>query len=169
MKNHRLQIAIFVLLVFAATPVAFLYGETEVLHGADSTFRTEALGICWGIVKAPVADSLQVVTRIQVLDPEKNPFKSFAVKAFHPFTGAAEWIAARQPIETTHDIISPREDFKRLGGRQIHFYHSVAGPADQAPDMVVEYLGIPDTTPELSDTEGLERYFAVAFERLTKP
>jgi hypothetical protein len=169
MKNHRRRIAIIVLIVFAAAPLAPLRAATEIRHGADAAFRTEALGICWGIVKTPPTDSLQVVIRIRVLDPAKNPFRSFAVKAVHPFSGAAEAITARRPLEAVNDVFSEREAFKDMGGRQILFFRQAAGPADQPPDLMVDYLGIPDTAPQFADKEALEGYFAMAFDRLMKP
>ena len=169
MKPYLMRFATFVLLSFALLPAASVYSETQILHGADSTFRSESIGICWGIVKAPETGSLQVVIRIRVLDPAHNRFRSFAVKAFHPFTGAAEWIAVRKMLETTNDIHTPREDFKRLGGRKILFYASATGPGDQPADLIVEYLGIPDTSPQFSSFNELEGYFGIAFDRLTKP
>jgi hypothetical protein len=169
MNTRWMRFATFVLLSLAALPAADARGETQILHGADSTFRSDSLGICWGIVQSPDTAALQVVIRIRVLDPAQNRFRSFAVKAFHPFTGAAEWIAVRQTLEATNDIITPREDFKRLGGRRILFYADATGPADQAPDLIVEYLGIPDTSPQFSREDELEAYFGMAFDRLTKP
>ena len=168
MKPSRMRLAIVVFLSFAVLPAA-VHGETQILHGADSTFRSDALGICWGIVKVPGTGALEVVIRIRVLKPAQNRFKSFAVEAFHPFTGAAEWIADRKPLEATNDIRTPREDFKRLGGRRILFYTGATGPGDQAPDLIVEYLGIPDTSPEFARFDELEHYFGIAFDRLTKP
>jgi len=169
MRPFWMRFAAIALLTLAAVPVAGVHGETQILHGADSTFRSESLGICWGIVKAPATGSLQVVIRIRVLDPAHNRFRSFAVKAFHPFTGADEWIEARKTLTATNDILTPREDFKRLGGRRILFFASAAGPEDQPPDLIVEYLGIPDTSPEFSSFDELEKYFKIAFDRLMNP
>jgi len=169
MKYYRQRIAILALLVAFTLPAALLYGETEIVHGADSTFRTDTLGICWGIVKDATSGALQVVTRIQLLEQEKNSFRSFAVKAFHPFTETSEWIAPRQSLENTNDIISPREDFKRLGGRQIFFYENATGPENQPADLIVEYLGIPDTSPQFAGYDELEDYFGIAFDRLIRP
>ena len=169
MKPSWMRLAIVVFLSSAVLPAAAAHGATQILHGADSTFRSDALGICWGIVKVPDTGALEVVIRIRVLEPAQNRFKSFAVEAFHPFTGAAEWIVVRKPLEATNDIRTPREDFKRLGGRRIRFYTGATGPEDQAPDLIVEYLGIPDTSPEFSRFDELEHYFGIAFDRLTKP
>lgn len=168
MKCLGMRLALLALLFLAAFPAAGVRGETQVLHGADSTFRSDGLGICWGIVKAQDTGALQVVIRIRVLDADHHRFQSFAVKAFHPFSGAAEWIAVRRPLQATNDILTPREDFKRLGGRQILFYTSAGGPEDQAPDVIVEYLGIPDTSPQFTNRDDLEHYFDIAFDRLGK-
>ena len=169
MKPHPLRFVIVAAMFFFAWSVGVAQGETRVLHGSDSSFRSEAIGICWAILKTPASDALQVVIRIQVMAPDANIFKSFAVKAVHPFTGAAEWMVGRRALEVRNDVLTPREEFKRLGGRQILFFQSASGPADQQPDMVVEYLGIPDTAPEFSNPGQLENYFAIAFGRLQKP
>ena len=169
MKPHPLRFVIVAAMLFFAGSAGVVHGETRVLHGSDSSFRSEGIGICWALLKTPASDALQVVIRIRVMAPDANIFKSFAVKAVHPFTGAAEWIAGRRALEVRNDVLTPREEFKRLGGRRILFFKSASGPADQQPDMVVEYLGIPDTAPEFSDQGQLENYFTVAFDRLQKP
>jgi hypothetical protein len=168
MKTDPLRLPLLVLVLLALAPLGAASGETRVLPGADASFRSGALGICWGILKEPPGDALQVVTRIRVMAPEANPYTSFAVQAFHPFTGAVEWVARRQPLAADNDVISPREDFKRLGGRRVLFFQAAAGPEDAPPDLVVEYLGIPDTAPEFAAPGRLEDYFAIAFERLEK-
>jgi len=169
MKILRLPLAALVLVAAVALPAAVRAGDTEVRHGADAAFRTASLGICWGIVPAAQTGALDVVTRIRVLDPGQNPFRSFAVKAVHPFTGAAEWITPRKPLETVNDVVSAREAFKAMGGRQLLFFKAASGPADQAPDLMVDYLGIPDTAPQLADRQALEAYFKIAFARLATP
>jgi hypothetical protein len=168
MKTNYLRFLIIVIVFAVLIPISVSAGDTRILHGADSSFRSNALGICWGILKSQTSDTLQVVIRIQILDSGSNSFRSFAVKAIHPFTGESEEIAARQPLRIHNDVITPREDFKRLGGRQVLFFQSTTGPEDQIPDLIVEYLGIPDTTPEFSDSDKLESYFTIAFERLQK-
>lgn len=169
MKIPRMHRICLVLLIPVALAAAAHGVETEIRHGADAAFRTESLGICWGIVPAAQGDALEVVTRIRVLDPGKNPFRSFAVKAVHPFTDAAEWITPRKPLEAVNDVVSMREAFKAMGGRQILFFKQAAGPAEQAPDLMVDYLGIPDTAPQMADWQALEAYFKIAFARLMKP
>ncbi|MFZ7127889.1 MAG: hypothetical protein ACOWWM_17165 [Desulfobacterales bacterium] len=160
----RLWIIVVVSTLLTLAPAA---GEgARIRHGEDSSFRTETLGVCWGNLRSPDSDVLKVVIRIRILDPEANPFGRFAVKAVHPFSGAVEWIAVPQPLSIQNDVWTPREDFKRLGGRQILFYRSATASESQTPDLVVDYLGIPDTTPEFSDPDQMERYFTIAFDRL---
>jgi hypothetical protein len=168
MKTDSMRLLIVAVLLLVLAPLGTASGETRMLPGADASFRNEGVGICWGILKGPQSDVLQVVTRIRVLDPGANPYRSFSVQAFHPFTGAVEGVAQRKPLATDNDVISPREDFKRLGGRRILFFQGASGPEDAPPDLVVEYLGIPDTAPEFADSGQLEDYFNIAFERLGK-
>ncbi|HSO61301.1 MAG TPA: hypothetical protein VLR50_09730 [Desulfobacterales bacterium] len=48
------------------------------------------------------------------------------------------------------------------------FYRLAAGAPDQAPDLVVYYMGVPDTTPEVADAGQMETYFELAFNRMEK-
>lgn len=168
MKTDSLRRLTAAALILALAFAGAADGAPRTLPGADAAFRSEGLGICWALLKDPGADLLRVVTRIRVLEPGANAYRSFAVQAFHPFTGEVEWVARRQALADQNDVISLREDFKRLGGRRVFFFQVPAGPEDAPPDLVVEYLGIPDTAPELASQAELETYFTTAFERLRK-
>lgn len=138
--------------------------ETREIHGADSSFRSGPIGICWGMLRGASGSDVQVVIRIRVLSEEAPPYQDFAVEAVHPLTKAAEWAVPRRPLEKDNTAAATREAFKRLTGRRIHFYESSAAE----PQLVVYYMGVPDTAPELADAAQLEQYFDLAFKRLTQ-
>jgi hypothetical protein len=138
--------------------------ETKEIHGADSSFRTGDIGICWAMLRGAPASEVQVVIRIRVLTEGKLPYSEYAVQAVHPLTRAAEWAVPRRPLARVNDVSAPRGAFKSLAGRRILFYK----PSASEPDLAVYYMGVPDTAPELTDAAQLEQYFNLAFNRLSK-
>ena len=147
--------------VLAPAPVQ---GETREIHGADSSFRSGAIGICWGMLRGAPGSDVQVTIRIRILSEGDRPYSDYAVQAVHPLTQAAEWVVPRRSLEKVNTVAAPRESFKNLAGRRIYFYR----PAASEPELAVYYMGIPDTTPELTDAAQLERYFDLAFKRLAQ-
>ena len=143
---------------------ASLQGETREIHGADSSFRTGGIGICWGMLRGAPGSDVQVMIRIRILSEGDSPYSNYAVQAVHPLTQAAEWVVPRRPLEKVNTAAAPRESFQNLAGRRIYFYR----PSASEPDLAVYYMGIPDTTPELTETAQLEQYFDLAFKRLAQ-
>lgn len=138
--------------------------ETKEIHGADSSFRTGPIGICWGMLRGAPGSDVQVIIRIRVLSDGDSPYSDYAVQAVHPLTKAAEWGVPKRPLEKVNTAAAPRESFKNLAGRRIYFFR----PSASEPDLAVYYMGVPDTTPELSDAAQLEQYFDLAFKRLAQ-
>jgi hypothetical protein len=148
----------------AATLASVARCETKEIHGADSSFRTGDIGICWAMLRGPAGSEVQVVIRIRILSEGEPPYSEYAVQAVHPLTRAAEWVVTRCPLKKVNDVRAAREVFKNLAGRRILFYK----PSASEPDLAVYYMGIPDTAPELTDAAQLEKYFDLAFNRLTR-
>lgn len=138
--------------------------ETREVHGADSSFRTGAIGICWGMLRGAPGSDIQVMIRIRILSEEPSPYSDYAVQSVHPLTKAAEWVVPRRSLEKVNTAAAPRESFKDRAGRRICFYR----PGASEPDLAVYYMGIPDTTPEMTDAAQLEQYFDLAFKRLAQ-
>jgi hypothetical protein len=148
-----------------ATLLASVAGcEIKEIHGADSSFRIGDIGICWGMLRGAPRSDVQVVIRIRSLTDVEPPYSEYAVQAVHPFSRVTESAVPRRPLEKVNDVMAPREAFKNLTGRRILFYK----PSASEPDLAVYYMGIPDTTPELTDAAQLEQYFDLAFKRLTR-
>jgi hypothetical protein len=152
---------------FLATIAVMVPGaecEIKEIHGADSSFRTDDIGICWGMLRGAPGSDVQVIMRIRSLTEGSVPYSDYAVQAVHPLTQVTEWVVTRRPLEKINDLSTPREVFRQLTGRRIFFYK----PSALDPELSVFYLGIPDTTPEFIDAAQLEHYFDVTFKRLIR-
>jgi hypothetical protein len=142
--------------------------ETREIHGADSSFRVDFLGIVWGMLRGDQGAPVQVIIRVRVLGDSPAPYAAYAVQAVEPLSGATDWVARRRPLESVNDVVSPREVFKEMTGRRLLFYRQAAGASEPAPDLVIYYMGVPDTTPEFADAGQMEKYFELAFNRLAQ-
>jgi hypothetical protein len=138
--------------------------DTREIHGADSSFRVDSLGIVWGVLRSVQGAPAQVIIRVRVLGDSPAPYTAYAVQAVQPLSGAIDWVVQRRPFAAANDVVSTREVFKDMTGRRLLFYRQAA----VAPDLVIYYMGVPDTTPEFDDAGQMEKYFKLAFDRLAQ-
>ena len=59
-------------------------------------------------------------------------------------------------------IESDRDSFADYTSREIHLYRTDADWRADKPALTVYYLGVPDTTPEFSSREAMDRYLTTA-------
>jgi hypothetical protein len=126
-------------------------GETTLLHGADSIFRSGDVTIVWAVLRPPGDASAHVVIRI-VAAPR---FGAVSVDAVDPFTGTRRPVTAVRPLAAFVDITRARGDFADLPRLEIHLYENAGAGV---PALTVYYLGVPDTTPEFTTEPLLLRY-----------
>jgi len=166
--KKRLALVLTACLVSSLSVMEIGRCDTREIHGADSSFRVDSLGIVWGVLRSVQGAPVQVIIRVRVLGDVPTPYASYAVQAVQPLSGATDWVARRRPLESVNDVVCPREGFKDMTGRRLLFFRQAAGAPDQAPDLVIYYMGVPDTTPEFADVGQMENYLELAFNRLTK-
>ena len=124
--------------------------EPAVVHGADSVFATSGVALVWGVLRAATDDDAEVVIRISA-----PGYASARVEAVDPFAGSRRLLAASLPLGDRAEIRRRRGDFSALPRLEIRLEPAPGG----APrPLVVYYLGVPDTTPELTSAAALGRY-----------
>jgi hypothetical protein len=126
-------------------------GETTLLHGADSIFRSDDVTIVWAVLRVPGDASAHVVIRI-VAAPR---FGAVSVDAVDPFTDTRRPVTALRPLAAFVDITRARGDFADLPRLEIHLYENAGAGV---PALTVYYLGVPDTTPEFTTEPLLLNY-----------
>ncbi len=138
-------------------------GQTE-FHGADSVFEREGITILWAILKGSTEESSWV--SIKIVNSGRNLLQIFSVEAVDPFSKEKEWVVKDKKLEKENLVRSNRIAFRDKTARRILFYRSAEDFEKEKADMVVYYLGVPDTAPEVfSDTE-IEDYFKKGLQRL---
>ena len=151
--NRRSAIA--VLLGVAALAAPGLARAAEV-HGASEAFATPGVALAWGVLRGGDEASTRVVLRMDV-DPA---YADVAVVGIDPFTRASH--ALVQGGRGAIVVTAPREHFAQFPRTEVRLARA---PGAQ-PDLVIYYVGLPDTTPEFADAAKLDAYIDERLQRL---
>ncbi len=165
MKKRSFFIFAFILMISAGFGIPFAHSQTE-YHGADSVFEKEGIIILWAILKGQDEASSWVYTKI--IKSEGNPFRFFSVEAIDPFSKEREWVVRGGPLEKENRVRSIRTAFKDKTSRRFLFYRNAGSLEKETPDMIVFYMGVPDTSPEVLSEKEMDNYFQKASERVKK-
>jgi hypothetical protein len=94
-----------------------------------------------------------IVIRI-VVDPIAYPW--LAVVAIDPFSKQEQ--AMQRPVQAAgpFDLRIPRAQFADYPRTELRLFDSAVHAQANAPQLVVYYLGVPDTTPEFADAAKLD-------------
>ena len=90
------------------------------------------------------------------------------MEAIEPFSKEKEWVVKEEELKRENSVKSIRSSFRDKTARRILFYRSRQAFEKENPDLVVYYLGVPDTSPEVLSEKEMEDYFRKAQERLKK-
>ena len=152
--------------------VGLLFASGAALHGAEAprevhgmsdAFATPGVALAWGVVRGGSETTTLVVVRI-VTQPASYPW--VAVAGSDPFTQRKQPLRAATPSAGTVDVRSPRAHFADFPRTELRLYESAAAAQQDAPALVVFFLGVPDTTPEFATEDKLQAYLSERVARL---
>lgn len=133
----------------------------EEVHGEDAIFADRGLAVLWAFLRGAGEEVPQVVVRIV---PLVRRYAFYSVDAVDPFTRSRRRLVAGD-LSGPAEIRSSRATFAEFPRREIHLYGSADDLGHGRPVLTIFYLGIPDTTPELSSEGALAAYFRTALGR----
>ncbi len=87
-------------------------------------------------------------------------FASLAVVGIDPFTKGERPILPATPTAAGIDVRVPRAHFADFPRTELRLFASARPAPNEAPTLVVFYLGVPDTAPEFASAAALETYLA---------
>jgi hypothetical protein len=114
------------------------------LHGALDAFAAPGVVLAWAILRGSDEASTEVVVRLDV-DAQRYHFVS--VVGIDPFTRAAQPLLPPTPVTGPLTVRIPRSRFAELPRTEWRLLTA----AGDAPALVIDYGGVPDTTPEFTD------------------
>jgi hypothetical protein len=123
------------------------------VHGSHDAYATAGIALAWGVLRGSDETTTAVVIRI-VVDPGAYPW--LAMVAIDPFSKQEQ--AVQRPVEAAgpFDLRIPRAQFADYPRTELRLFDSAAHARSNAPQRVVYYLGVPDTTPEFADAAKLD-------------
>jgi hypothetical protein len=149
LTSHAALLAAGLLIASLALPLGpGAFAAPVEAHGALDAFAGEGVAMAWGVLRGNDDASTLVVVRI---DADAARYRSMAVTGIDPFTRAAQVIVAPAALGASHTVRVPRARFADLPRTEWRFYTVATPTARDAPALVVEYHGVPDTTPEFDD------------------
>jgi hypothetical protein len=122
-------------------------------HGSHDAYATPGIALAWGVLRGADEATTAIVVRI-VVDPNTYPW--LAVTASDPFNKQEQ--AVQRPVQAAgpFDLRIPRAQFADYPRTELRLFDSAAHAQANAPQLVVYYLGVPDTTPEFADAAKLD-------------
>ena len=127
----------------------------EVVHGADSLFVAPTVKIAWAVHKGPTEETTFVIMRIV---NTAGHYRQVRLDGVDPFSKTRKVLASVRPLAASIDLSVPRSGFAEFPSCEILLYARDAAPADEAPNLTVYYLGVPDTTPEFASAREAQAY-----------
>jgi hypothetical protein len=132
------------------------------VHGSADVYSAPGVALAWGVLRGADEATTTVVVRIVA---DANAFPWVSVTGSDPFSERKRTLVTATPIGGGVDVRSSRQQFGDFPRTEIRFYASAGAAAEDKPQLVVYFLGVPDTTPEFATASALDRYLAGRIER----
>lgn len=127
------------------------------VHGVAETYAAPGVWLGWGVLHGATEVATSVVIRIAT-DPAVYPF--VAVAGGNPFSQRRLPVLTATQVAGGIDVRVPRSHFADFPRTEFSFYSSNSTMQSGTPQLVVYYLGVPDTTPEFASEAALDTYLA---------
>lgn len=136
--------------------------SAQQVHGSADVYSAPGVALAWGVLRGADEATTTVVVRI-VTDVKVLPW--VGVVGSDPFSERKRTLLTATPIDGGVDVRSSRQQFGDFPRTEIRFYASASAAAEDKPQLVVYFLGVPDTTPEFATASAIDRYLAGRIER----
>ena len=151
-----------------AIGVAYLVHATDPareVHGSGDAYSAPGVALAWGILRNSDESKTLAVVRV-VTDP--SVYRSVAVAGVDPFTSRRKTMMNPTDVGGAFDVPLPRPSFADLPRTEFRFFRTEADAQADAPALVVYFLGVPDTAPELTNAAALDKYLSERIARAQK-
>jgi len=144
-------------LAFVLTAPAADADSAREVHGSADAYATAGVALAWAVLRAPKEDDTAVVIRIDV---DTRTYGWIEVVGKDPFTRREERLQPLTAVGGAFDLRTPRARFADFPRTEIRLWQEGTAPSGTSPALVVYYLGVPDTTPEIARAAELDRSLA---------
>jgi hypothetical protein len=144
--------AIAVMMLVTLMPCAHAAQE---VHGTSDAFAGHGVAIAWGVLRGASEETTMIVMRIV---GDAGRFARVGAEGVDPFTKERKPVAAPRVLNGVIDVRISRKQFADFPRTEFLFFFSPQSAPGAPPDLVVYYLGVPDTTPEFPAEAALDAY-----------
>lgn len=148
-------------LAFVAT-LAGTGRAAEEVHGTSDAFAGNGVAVAWGVLRGASDDDARVVLRIAT---DTKRYGALAADGVDPFSKQRKPLVNRQPIGATTTVRFLRKQFAEFPRTELQFFKAGETQA-LTPELVVYYVGVPDTTPEFAAEAALGAYLDERMKKL---
>jgi hypothetical protein len=159
--NTRIALLLFALLTLPWRSDAAAAAPREA-HGMADTYAIPGVALAWAVLRGTTEATTFVTLRIAA-DPAAYPF--VAVVGIDPFTQQRKPVLPAIAVTGNVDVRVARTHFADFPRTELKLYDSAAAAQADAPALVVYYVGVPDTTPELATAPAQDAYLAERIAR----
>jgi hypothetical protein len=154
--------AVFCIATVLGMPSVAAESSREV-HGSADVYSAPGVALAWGVLRGADEATTTVVVRIVA---NADVFRRVAVVGSDPFSDRKRTLLAATSIDGGVEVRSSRQAFGDFPRTEFRFYATASTAALDPPQLVVYFLGVPDTTPEFAAADALDRYLTGHLERV---
>lgn len=122
-------------------PLAGLAQALREVHGAHDAWAEAGLALAWGVLRGRSETDTRVLLRIEA-DPQRHG--RVTALGRDPFGGGTAELPLTMAADGSAQLNLPRSHFAEHPRTELRFF----APGGSQPQLLVFYLGLPDTTPE---------------------
>jgi hypothetical protein len=157
-----LRLACYTFVALVAVPGGAVEPPHQV-HGSADAYTAPGVTLAWGVLRGANEAATIIVMRI-VTDPQVYP--GIAARGSNPFSPRQQALLPPTQSSGSVDVRVPRAHFADFPRTELSFYGSASALHSETPQLVVYYLGVPDTTPEFASESDLAGYLSDRIARL---
>jgi hypothetical protein len=154
MMSLRFHILLTLLVAVGLMDARIGQSQTRI-HGADSLFVSLAVKLAWAVLKGKTEADTTVVIRVVNVTGD---YRFLSVDALDPFTKDRAVLDRGRRFDRTTDLSIVRARFADHPSAEISLFRTEDGLRQNKPELVVYYLGVPDTTPEFQSADAMNAY-----------
>ncbi|MEO7760326.1 MAG: hypothetical protein ABIS68_00290 [Casimicrobiaceae bacterium] len=132
------------------------------VHGTSDAFAGNGVAIAWGVLRGASEETTIIALRIAVVP---GRYARIAADGIDPFTKQRSLRLAMRALSSVTDVRTARKGFADFPRTELRFF-APGSMAAAEPDLIVYYLGVPDTTPEFASDSALDAYLSDRITRL---
>ena len=133
------------------------------VHGSADAYAGDGVALVWAVLRGADEAATVVILRIAA-DTERYPFVSVAGR--NPFSQQTKPLLEAKGTAGGAEVRVARSHFSDFPRTELRLYPTAEAARTDTPELVIYFLGVPDTTPEFTSPDRLDAYVSDRSARL---